>query len=54
VATEDAIFAVIGAGEVLGGDARGNRRERIRLDGIVLILVVDGRRDVVITMWRER
>lgn len=45
---------MLGTGELLGRDARGNRRERIEVNGIVLVIVVDARRGVVITMWRER
>jgi len=51
--TEEDILGALGSGEMLGRVAGRNRRERLRLSGIVLVVIVDRRQHMVITLWKE-
>lgn len=42
------------AGETAGYDSRGNRKVVVEVAGVALVLVVDERQQLVVTIWRPR
>lgn len=52
--TMEEIIDAAKRGELLGRDRSDDRRRRIHIRGIVVVLVIDPSRRVVITLWRER
>jgi hypothetical protein len=51
--SENGIIEAIAHGEDVGRDAKGNRLLAVQIEGIFLRVVVDERRRIVITIWRE-
>ncbi len=51
--SEQALLDALPNAEEEGYDERGNRRLRVRIGAAVLTVVLDERRQIVITVWRE-
>ena len=51
--TADRLFEALPDARTLGYDDRGNRRARLSVGGLALILVIDESRGLVITIWAE-
>jgi hypothetical protein len=51
--TEQRLLEALGSASELSEDVKGNRRMSIRLDGMLLVVVVDEANQVVVTIWRE-
>jgi hypothetical protein len=47
------LLAAIDRGTLIGGDVRDNPHVLVEVAGLRLVLVVDEREQMVITMWRE-
>jgi len=51
--SEPRLLEALRSASVLGEDVKGNRRMSIRIDGMLLVVVVDEASRVVVTIWRE-
>jgi hypothetical protein len=51
--TEATLLEALGSGDMLGRDAKGNRRVSIEIEGIRLVVVIGERDQLVVTIWRE-
>ena len=50
---ESRLLGALEKGQTIGADARGNRQIRVDLGDIRLIVVLDERAEMVVTIWRE-
>lgn len=51
--SETDLVAAIDRGAAIGRDIRDNQHVAVEVGGVRLVLVVDEKEQIVITMWRE-
>jgi len=51
--TEEELVEALGTGSLVGHDLKGNAHHALSLAGTRLVVVIDEREEVVVTIWRE-